>query len=177
MSAQHSISFTEIGFHETKYDFRRVIANADMSQDRPEWVRINITKHLKHWVQYHDLIHTIQIECETCTPSNRNSIPFSTNVDEKPFIIIDTHMKEPSQRSKRNTFCQPGAKGCCKESLYIDFKSIGWDDWIVRPSGYHANFCRGSCNEVASIIKSKSQHSTVLNVSFSLMNLIWISSS
>lgn len=163
MSAQHSISFTEIGFHETKYDFRRVIASTDMRQDRSEWIRINITKHLKHWVQYHDLIHTIQVECETCTSSNRISIPFSTDVDEKPFIIIDTHMKESSQRPKRNTFCQPGAKGCCKESLYIDFKSIGWDDWIVRPSGYHANFCRGSCNEVASIIKSKSQHSTVLN--------------
>lgn len=163
MSAEHSFSFTEIGFHETKYDFRRVIANADIDQNRAGWMRINITKHVKHWIKYHDLIHTIQIQCDTC--SSQISIPISANSDEKPFIIIDTHMKEKTGRAKRSNVCHPGSKGCCKESLYVDFKTIGWDDWIIMPQGYHANFCRGSCNEVVSITKSKTRHSMVLNVS------------
>lgn len=163
MSAEHSIVFSEIGFHQMKYNFIRPIAKANVAQNRREWVRINITHHVKHWIKYHDLIHTIQIECETC--SNQTSIPISSQLEEKPFIIIDTRMKEVSARSKRNPICQPGSKGCCKESLYVDFKQIGWNDWILAPPGYHANFCRGSCNEVASITKSKSRHYTVLNVS------------
>ncbi|XP_028835230.1 bone morphogenetic protein 10 [Denticeps clupeoides] len=35
---------------------------------------------------------------------------------------------------------------CRKISLYIEFKDIGWDTWIVAPSGYQANVCKGLCS-------------------------------
>ncbi|KAF6320876.1 bone morphogenetic protein 10 [Rhinolophus ferrumequinum] len=40
------------------------------------------------------------------------------------------------------------AKGnyCKKTPLYIDFKEIGWDSWIIAPPGYEAYECRGVCN-------------------------------
>lgn len=37
---------------------------------------------------------------------------------------------------------------CCVRSLYIDFrKDLGWK-WIHKPSGYHANYCMGSCTYI-----------------------------
>ncbi|XP_068128473.1 bone morphogenetic protein 10 [Hyperolius riggenbachi] len=49
---------------------------------------------------------------------------------------------DASSRIRRN------AKGntCRKTSLYIDFKEIGWDSWIIAPAGYEAYECRGVCS-------------------------------
>jgi inhibin beta len=27
----------------------------------------------------------------------------------------------------------------------VSFRALGWDDWIIAPSGYYANYCRGDC--------------------------------
>ncbi|KAL7836936.1 hypothetical protein AOLI_G00282200 [Acnodon oligacanthus] len=52
-------------------------------------------------------------------------------------LIYDT-----ASRIRRN------AKGnqCKKSSLYVDFKDIGWDSWILEPQGYEAYECTGICN-------------------------------
>lgn len=34
---------------------------------------------------------------------------------------------------------------CCKQQFYIRFRDIGWHTWIIAPSGYYANYCRGDC--------------------------------
>jgi Transforming growth factor beta like domain len=34
---------------------------------------------------------------------------------------------------------------CCRRSLWISFSEIGWDSWIVQPSGYQAYYCDGTC--------------------------------
>ncbi|GFO03878.1 bone morphogenetic protein 2 [Plakobranchus ocellatus] len=34
---------------------------------------------------------------------------------------------------------------CQRHALYVDFRDVGWDDWIVAPTGYSAYFCRGDC--------------------------------
>ena len=34
---------------------------------------------------------------------------------------------------------------CRRKPLYIDFNSIGWDDWVIEPSGYQAYKCAGEC--------------------------------
>ncbi|XP_062873999.1 bone morphogenetic protein 10 [Trichomycterus rosablanca] len=51
-------------------------------------------------------------------------------------LIYDT-----ASRIRRN------AKGnqCKKSSLYVDFKDIGWDSWILEPQGYEAYECTGVC--------------------------------
>ncbi|KAI4899289.1 hypothetical protein NFI96_021591 [Prochilodus magdalenae] len=51
-------------------------------------------------------------------------------------LIYDT-----ASRIRRN------AKGnqCKKTSLYVDFKDIGWDSWILEPQGYEAYECTGMC--------------------------------
>ena len=43
--------------------------------------------------------------------------------------------------------CEEGSNGklCCRHKLWISFKDIGWDSWILAPEGYQAYFCDGSC--------------------------------
>ncbi|KAI2660173.1 Bone morphogenetic protein 10 [Labeo rohita] len=35
---------------------------------------------------------------------------------------------------------------CRKAEMYVDFKDIGWDSFILAPAGYQAFTCRGACN-------------------------------
>lgn len=34
---------------------------------------------------------------------------------------------------------------CQRHTLYVSFKSLGWQDWIIAPEGYPAFYCGGEC--------------------------------
>ncbi|NXK43200.1 DERR protein, partial [Piprites chloris] len=34
---------------------------------------------------------------------------------------------------------------CKARRLYISFSDVGWENWIIAPQGYLANYCRGEC--------------------------------
>ncbi|MGH0158678.1 UNVERIFIED_CONTAM: hypothetical protein FKN15_036019 [Acipenser sinensis] len=35
---------------------------------------------------------------------------------------------------------------CKKHELYVSFRELGWQDWIIAPEGYAANYCAGECS-------------------------------
>ena len=125
-----------------------------------DWEKMDIEASIKVWLQNREMEHLIQITCDDC---KSDEIPILTYHDYKPFIVIDTKPQKAINRKRRSTNCSPNSNECCRDSLYIDFESIGWSDWIIHPKGYNAYFCRGSCNGVASITKTQSDHATVFN--------------
>lgn len=36
-------------------------------------------------------------------------------------------------------------QGCKKHELYVSFRDLGWQDWIIAPEGYAAYYCEGEC--------------------------------
>lgn len=68
---------------------------------------------------------------EEAEPGEEDLIQMRSN------LIYDT-----ASRIRRN------AKGnhCKKQSLYVEFKDIGWDSWILAPTGYDAFECTGMCS-------------------------------
>lgn len=55
------------------------------------------------------------------------------------------------RRSKRSAV-QPGGphkktkkKICQRYSMYVDFKEVGFNDWIRAPPGFDAFYCHGKC--------------------------------
>ncbi|XP_026872267.2 bone morphogenetic protein 10 [Electrophorus electricus] len=92
------------------------------------------------------------INHETSGPGLKENLELGTvgddrqNQDEEPDEEALLQMRsnliyDTTSRIRRN------AKGnqCKKSSLYVDFKDIGWNSWIIEPEGYEAYECTGMC--------------------------------
>lgn len=128
---------------------------------------------LKKWVKAHRPNHAMQIACSTCSIV-RDTAPVSIEQTLKPFLVIHTSPLPQKNRPKRNSNCLPEMKECCRDELYINFEDIGWNDWILHPSGYHAYFCRGSCSTSAALTMSSSPYNNVITVRAFIVRLIQI---
>lgn len=67
-------------------------------------------------------------------------------------LIYDT-----PPRIRRNVKSEP----CKRTPLYVDFKDIGWDTWIIQPVGYEAYECNGVCNTPMTSEVSPTKHAIV----------------
>ena len=45
----------------------------------------------------------------------------------------------------RNSGNQIPPNKCCRESITISIKDIGWSNWIIRPETIDFKYCRGVC--------------------------------
>lgn len=71
---------------------------------------------------------------------------FERRQRRRPFLAVATEALVSRRRGRRFTItCGEGVTQCCKQSLYVSFEDLGWDDWIIAPKGYFANYCMGEC--------------------------------
>ncbi|KAM3604788.1 uncharacterized protein V6R79_016209 [Siganus canaliculatus] len=112
----------------------------------------------------------IQVSCLLCADVGASPVLGSghTQRDQshRPFLMVVLRARETMQRRvKRSPECDGKIHVCCKRQFYVNFRDIGWNDWIIAPSGYHANYCEGECpNHLTSISSSSlSFHSTVIS--------------
>ncbi|CAL8311840.1 unnamed protein product [Merluccius merluccius] len=94
-------------------------------------------------------------------------------LEKQPFMVAffkvsELHVRSPRstggkrRQQNRNRSNQPpeGSRGptpadynssdqktaCRRHELYVSFKELGWQDWIIAPEGYAANYCDGECS-------------------------------
>lgn len=58
------------------------------------------------------------------------------------------HQKRKRKSDNRNPllFSEHNPKSCQIQTLYVSFKDLKWQDWIIAPDGYGAFYCAGECN-------------------------------
>ena len=64
---------------------------------------------------------------------------------QRAFMVIHTDSTSSRRLRRRALDCSPTTRACCKQRFFVSFRDLGWDDWIIAPSGYYANYCRGDC--------------------------------
>uniref|UniRef100_A0A3B3C2W7 Bone morphogenetic protein 16 n=1 Tax=Oryzias melastigma TaxID=30732 RepID=A0A3B3C2W7_ORYME len=50
---------------------------------------------------------------------------------------------------------------CRRHPLHVDFRDVGWQKWIIAPSGYDAFFCLGECRYPLADHMNASSHAVV----------------
>ncbi|NXP12516.1 INHBC protein, partial [Thinocorus orbignyianus] len=62
-----------------------------------------------------------------------------------PFVAARARARTPHRVQRRGIDCSGDSRMCCRKEFFVDFKEIGWEDWIIQPEGYHMNYCAGLC--------------------------------
>uniref|UniRef100_A0A8C6T5T5 Transforming growth factor beta n=1 Tax=Neogobius melanostomus TaxID=47308 RepID=A0A8C6T5T5_9GOBI len=140
---------------------------------RDKWLSFDVTETLQRWLQLNESEQGFQLRlfCECNPTSGDNRFSFSISgikngrgdqalienmTQQPPYILTMSIPKNVSSsatsRRKRSTdpkdTCTAQTETCCVRSLYIDFRrDLGWK-WIHKPTGYHANYCMGSCTYI-----------------------------
>ncbi|XP_056636651.1 protein decapentaplegic [Diorhabda sublineata] len=58
-----------------------------------------------------------------------------------------TQIKRRRRNSKKHNRSKNEKRyPCNRHQMYVDFREVGWSDWIVAPPGYDAYYCQGECN-------------------------------
>ncbi|NWU13915.1 INHBC protein, partial [Cephalopterus ornatus] len=63
----------------------------------------------------------------------------------RPFVVAQARARTPHRVHRRGIDCGADSRMCCRQEFFVDFKEIGWEDWIIQPEGYHMNYCAGLC--------------------------------
>ncbi|XP_013378018.1 PREDICTED: growth/differentiation factor 7 [Chinchilla lanigera] len=56
---------------------------------------------------------------------------------------VRSHRREPRHGRGHG---RRGRSRCSRKPLHVDFKELGWDDWIIAPLDYEAYHCEGVCD-------------------------------
>ncbi|XP_029698470.1 bone morphogenetic protein 6 isoform X2 [Takifugu rubripes] len=94
-------------------------------------------------------------------------------LEKQPFMVAffkisNVHIRAPrstggkrrQQNRNRSTQPQDGSRSsapadynssdqktpCRRHELFVSFRELGWQDWIIAPEGYAANYCEGECS-------------------------------
>lgn len=144
---------------------------------RSGWHTLPVPRSVQALLEGDGSVMRLRVSCPLCTDAGATPILAVASVagengrereqSHRPFLMVVLRPGEdhPHRRSKRGLECDGKIRVCCKKQFYVNFKDIGWNDWIIAPPGYHANYCEGDCpSHVASITGSSlSFHSTVIN--------------
>lgn len=137
------------------------------------WRRLDVGEVVQQWLSGSDNRDklTLLVDCTGCNsklemvlfndedPSNINHLTATTTarrirhgghehqlLNLRPFLSIATEVTEQRRSRRHSRTCGNTPSHCCRQNLYVNFRDLGWGDWIIAPRGYYANFCMGSCN-------------------------------
>ncbi|KAF7650381.1 hypothetical protein LDENG_00126890 [Lucifuga dentata] len=94
------------------------------------------------------------------TRSKKRQTLFSERREGKVLLGLERKAKERGQQTKtsrrRRTALSKTRHGkrhgkksksrCSKKPLHVNFRDLGWDDWIIAPLDYEAYHCEGVCD-------------------------------
>ncbi|KAL1139840.1 hypothetical protein AAG570_006817 [Ranatra chinensis] len=114
------------------------------------WQQMDVTETVRSWYwRGSDERLRLLVDCSGCGGWAGPALGAAGRHDDprRPFLVVYT---EPAagRRVRRRALDCSGATGgqCCKQRFYVSFKRLGWDDWVIAPRGYYANYCRGDCS-------------------------------
>ncbi|XP_039757392.1 inhibin beta chain [Pararge aegeria] len=107
------------------------------------WQRVDVTGAARRWAEAGALEPLrLLVDCSGC--AGRVRLRLGGAAAARPLLRLRVAARAP--RRRRSLDCDAAARGrCCRETYYVSFRTLGWDDWIVAPEGYYANYCHGVC--------------------------------
>ncbi|NWX67204.1 INHBC protein, partial [Promerops cafer] len=110
---------------------------------------------------------TLRLELESRGAGSDVVAQVNASWSHQPFLVAKVKVREPEHHvAKRSLRCSQNSNLCCRKDYYVDFRDIGWNDWIIKPEGYQINYCVGQCplHVAGSPGMASSFHTAVFNL-------------
>ena len=145
------------------------------------WEAFDITSAVVRWIAKPESNYGIKVQVRTdgsALPGLKHvRLKRDTSVhvrdeswhSERPLLVTYSGDGVSHSRQRRRTRrARKRKKGsrkmknhCKRRQLYVDFRNVGWDDWIVAPPGYQAYHCDGECPYVIGNNLNATNHAIV----------------
>lgn len=134
------------------------LAGAARREAARAWQRLDVTRAVRSWLARGGAgALRLLVDCSGCAGGVRLRLAGAASA--RPLLRVRVTSSAAARRRRRSLDCASAPRGrCCRQSYYVEFRALGWDDWIVAPEGYHANFCHGECPREA----ARGHHAHVL---------------
>ncbi len=118
-----------------------VHSNVTSAQD----VMLDVSTEVEEWMRT-DGDQTLVVNVEVVVGKN---VALKSN----PTISLELGLIQPKPARRKRTRLPRSNKEdecdeqgwCCRKSVNVSFKDIGWTDWVVAPTEYTMHFCDGTC--------------------------------
>ncbi|NXM84472.1 INHBC protein, partial [Oenanthe oenanthe] len=119
-----------------------VASETRLEVQRPGWTTLDIGAAVRSLFGQETPRLTVELE----VPEDWGSpLPSDHGDSHWPFVVAQAQARTPHRVHRRGVDCGADSRMCCRQEFFVDFKEIGWEDWIIQPEGYHMNFCAGLC--------------------------------
>ncbi|XP_064115422.1 protein 60A-like isoform X2 [Macrobrachium nipponense] len=143
---------------------------AEVTLPEHGWVNINVTTPVLSWLIFPETNHGLRLS--VTLPGQRHERQFHEvgitgahdEEEFRPFMVgffalpgshtTKSHIRTPRSvvtRSKARNYRdladnKVGSDTLCRmKNLRVSFSDLGWEDWVIAPEGYDANYCEGHC--------------------------------
>ncbi|XP_061780130.1 inhibin beta B chain-like [Nerophis lumbriciformis] len=134
---------------------------------RSGWHTFILTDAVRLVFEQGDRRQNLDVRCEGCEAGGVTPVLLNRNDEShRPFLVVQARQVDAKHRiRKRGLECDGSSSLCCRQQFYIDFRLIGWNDWIIAPSGYFGNYCEGNCPAYMAGVPSSASsfHTAVVN--------------
>uniref|UniRef100_UPI00358FA6C2 inhibin beta A chain-like n=1 Tax=Myxine glutinosa TaxID=7769 RepID=UPI00358FA6C2 len=113
--------------------------------DRPVWLSLPVAGAVQTLMDNDEESHLeVWIECEGCSAIGKTPI-LPEDAEKRAYLAMRTSPSTSGHRVRRSGInCYGSLTSCCVEEFFVKFSKIGFD-WIIKPEGFYANYCRGNC--------------------------------
>ncbi|XP_057297653.1 inhibin beta A chain-like [Hydractinia symbiolongicarpus] len=141
VASRQNITRSTIKLYKVAGNRKKLLQISRSRSLRPGWYAMElITKHIIRITStgesYMDFILEIESENRLFELSKKADVPFLE-------LTTKTKIGKRKRRSAEENCTSKSA--CCRAEFVINFKDIGWDDWVVSPDKYNAYYCNGHC--------------------------------
>ncbi|EZA54725.1 hypothetical protein DMN91_006821 [Ooceraea biroi] len=115
-------------------------------------------------------VHPADRSVHEVRPEDVGIVGFRGDADKQPFMVgyfkssgkreSKVRQKRDARRKKKSestnwdhrnnpytdSAMQYHSRTCKIQTLYVSFRDLQWQDWIIAPDGYDAYYCSGECN-------------------------------
>ena len=131
-------------------EYTEMAASLPVSLSLLGWQKFDLTTTVRTWYSTGTATKErlrLLVDCSGCGDLVEAVLFRSENKDpQRPFLVVHTDPTATRRVRRRALDCSGALKGqCCKQRFFVSFKQLGWEDWIIAPSGYYANYCQGNC--------------------------------